>query len=132
MKGDSLKMGKEIKLQNGLKAIVDDEDFERVNQYNWMTIQFDETTFRVCRKKNNNMQERLCNFILNMDKNDAAIVYKNKNPLDNRKNNLLVVDAKKVSQTTRGSRSSSSKYKGVSWVSTVSYTHLTLPTMAVV
>ena len=107
-------MAKEIELQNGMKAIVDDEDFERVNQFNWSILQHNETTFsvsRTTRKRN----QKLSYFILNLESVKSVVTHKNKDYLDFRKSNLEVTNRKKLSQTSRGCRNASSKYKGVSW-----------------
>lgn len=107
-------MVKEIPLQNGMVALVDDEDFERVSQYIWTvnTIQT-KTNFVVRNRILNTVLQR---FILNnaASENDL-ITFKNKNDLDFRRSNLIITNRQGVSVRKKGNKNSSSKYKGVSW-----------------
>lgn len=107
-------MVKKIPLQNGMVALVDDEDFDRVNQYVW-------TVNTTIAKTNLVVRNRILNtvlqkFILGNDaSDDGFITFKNKNDLDFRRSNLIVTDRKGVSIRKKGNKNASSKYKGVSW-----------------
>lgn len=112
-------MVKEIPLQNGMVALVDDEDFERVSQFNWYISGVTETNFTVetTVQLENKRRKKvyLSRFLLGVENRDDVVVFKDKNPLNLQKVNLYVTDKKTRSQTRRSNRKSTSKYKGVCW-----------------
>jgi hypothetical protein len=83
-------MSKEIKLTQGQVAIVDDEDFERVNKYKWYAY-YDKrgkTWYSRRHVKNtHNSTISMHRFIMN-DPKGFQVDHKNHNTLDNRKENL--------------------------------------------
>ncbi|BAE05689.1 AP2/ERF family transcription factor [Staphylococcus haemolyticus] len=95
-------MVKSIFLQDGEEIFVDDEDYERVNQYTWTKSYYRDLT-----KVSNKKVGSLSNFIIN----DHVQKYKNN---DFTKRNLI----KKSVLSKRGCRNTSSIYKGVSWCKT--------------
>lgn len=99
-------MVKSIYLQDGEEIFVDDEDYERVNQYNWSISSVKKT--RVIQTRVRNVTKRLPNFILN----EECSYQKNKNNDFTRKN---LAYAGKYQRYSRPRRTGSSKYKGVSW-----------------
>ena len=113
-------ISKKIPLQNGMFAIVDDEDYERVNGFRWhIVISGTKTDLIVMRNagvNGVNIKQILSYFILKKEctKGDS-IIYKNKDKLDNRRSNLEMISTKKSTYRTKGHRNSSSRYKGVSW-----------------
>ena len=114
---------KEIKLfgknRSGLVALVDDEDFERVNQYKWWRTQR--------RRKSNYAQGRvkgrrmilLHRFVLGIeDKPTPHIDHINRDGLDNRRCNLRLVTNSQNQQNSKkrrayGGKPTSSQFKGV-------------------
>lgn len=101
-------MVKEIELQNGLKVLVDDEDFERVNEFYWNIARSGSI------KNKNNLT--LSRFITNIKKQDKCLVFhKNGDKFDFTRGNLLVGDSSRKQRYMRGQKESSSKYKGVNW-----------------
>lgn len=94
-------MVKSIYLQDGEEIFVDDEDYEKLNQYTWVKIYNRNTRIIVSRP---NLS--LCNFILK----DSTQKTKNNNFT---KSNLTTKGNKGVWR--RPKISSSSKYKGVCW-----------------
>ncbi len=92
-------------------ALVDDSDFEKVNQYRW-GVHYqkckDSTKFYAkCSKLKLYMHQ----FILKKAKKGYVIDHINGNSLDNRKNNL-----REATQTQQAqNRTSKNKYLGVSW-----------------
>ena len=113
-------ISKKIPLQNGMFAIVDDEDYERVKKYYWhVVIGGTKTDLRVMRNvdvNGVNVKRVLSYFILKKEyKKGDSVIYKNKDKLDNRRSNLEVISTKKSTYRTKGHRNSSSRYKGVSW-----------------
>ena len=86
-------MSKKVPLQNDMFAIVDDEDYDRTNKYNWHAyLGGTNTDLSVARNDwstGENKRQRLSYFILNQDlEKGKSIIYKNNNKLDNRKENL--------------------------------------------
>lgn len=108
-------MAKDIILQNGMIALVDEDDFERVsNECIWSVK---ESCSRNAIKVYNGSSEEttyLSRFILDL-KEDKKIFHKDGNKLNFTKSNLLVVDQGSITRKRKGNRNSSSKYKGVSW-----------------
>lgn len=101
-------MVKEIPLQNGMVALVDDEDFERVNKFKWCYL---------IDNKVEDVENGDCGlgyFILQPNKGEA-VVRIDKKILDFTKKNLRVISRNKVPHTSKGQSGSTSKYKGVSW-----------------
>jgi len=109
---------KEIILKRGHVLIVDEDDFERVNNESWA---IDTTGYAFARPYNKGERKtfRLHRFIMNA-KPGEVVDHINGDKLDNRKENLRITDRKGNSQNRKKSRSyknksTSSKYKGVSW-----------------
>ncbi|MFJ7919707.1 AP2 domain-containing protein [Lysinibacillus fusiformis] len=102
-------MVKEIPLQNGMVALVDDEDFERVNQHIWSVGKIGQIVSKIDGK-----QVSLKKFIIG-DFDSKGITNINKNFFDCRKENLRFANQRTITRNTRGSKGSSSKYKGVYW-----------------
>jgi hypothetical protein len=103
---------KEIKLTQGKVALVDDEDYEYLNQFNWCAIKCG-GLFYARRHENNNGKYRkvfMHRFIL-----DAPVGYEvdhiNHNGLDNQRNNIRICT---ISQNRSNAQSrGSSVYLGV-------------------
>lgn len=95
-------MSKEIELTQGYKAIVDDEDYERVNLFKWHSIKSSRFSinglvyarrtivFQRVNGKQPQVKQYLHRYILdNFDKN-IVIDFKDDNPLNCQKNNLII------------------------------------------
>ena len=83
---------KEIKLTQGYVAIVDDEDYEYLNRFEWC-IQKNRNTFYAIRRGNKHEISscmRMHRVIMNPPKN-MQVDHINHNGLDNRKENLRIV-----------------------------------------
>lgn len=104
-------MVKEIPLQNGMVALVDDEDYENVMKHVWYA-RVSEWSVQI----RNNNGEALARFILSVAKCDERkVTFKDMDALNNQKENLFLVSQKGLLAKSRGCRGSSSKYKGVFW-----------------
>ncbi|MGH0943819.1 AP2/ERF family transcription factor [Bacillus mycoides] len=108
-------MVKEIPLQNGMVALVDDEDFESLNGFVWNACQNSVHIIDVQRRISKKVTISFGRQILDC-KSDEVVVRINSDELDFRKCNLKVVTKKvAVNLTKRSRRNSSSKYRGVCW-----------------
>ncbi|MBG9592027.1 AP2 domain-containing protein [Lysinibacillus sphaericus] len=107
-------MVKEIQLQNGMVALVDDEDFERINKYIWTVAKTSDGVTLII--SNKTLNTTLGRYILNLGKEKERMVHLiNRNPLDYQKSNLKIIDSSYKRQLAKGGRNTSSKYKGVCW-----------------
>jgi hypothetical protein len=105
----------EIPLSKGMTAVVDEEDFERVNQFKW-TLQEGRTTFYAARNDKSTGKRvyvYLHRFIMGVEDSSIMVDHINGNGLDNRRENLRVCDNTKNQQNRGKKRSSGYKYKGI-------------------
>jgi hypothetical protein len=101
---------KEIKLTQGQVALVDDEDFDRVNQYKWYAHWIPSTRSFYAKYKNIAMAR----FIINCPE-DLRVDHKDHDTLNNQKFNLRACTIRQNGQNSRRRSNCTSKYKGVSW-----------------
>lgn len=108
-----------INLSKGKTTIVDDEDFERVNQFKW-TYFFNpknkkEYARRGVKRKDRGVKQEtvyLHRFIMSAPK-DVQIDHKNNDGLDNQKKNLRVCDNSQNHFNQKKRIGGSSEFKGV-------------------
>jgi hypothetical protein len=116
---------KEIKLTQGQVAIVDDEDFEWLNQWKWQA-KWNKNTFsfiaaRGIRIEKKQQTQNMARLICGLKYGDKRQVdHKNFDTLDNRRQNLRVCTHQQNSQNCRkhrhrSGRKTSSIYTGVYW-----------------
>ena len=107
---------KEISLTQDQVAFIDDEDFERVNQFKWNAgwsegIQsyyaFRTTSSRQCML--------MSRFIVDCEDPDKVVDHKNHDTLDNQKHNLRICTQSENMQNARKRANATSRYKGVCW-----------------
>lgn len=121
---DSAPSWRFIPLTQGKFAIVDAEDYEWLNQFNWFAKERKYTwyAYRIvilgkCKSSSNLKRKRasiqLGRFILNPPKG-FEVNYINRNELDNRKSNLRIATKSQVLANQR-IKQHSSIYKGVIW-----------------
>lgn len=94
-------MPKEIKLTRGKVAIVDEEDFDRVNAIKWYAYETHGSWY-AARKTNDRIRKMLLmhRFIMNPPR-DKLIDHINWNGLDNRRTNLRICTHKENRNNTR-------------------------------
>jgi hypothetical protein len=106
---------KQIPLTNGLFALVDDEDFDRVNQYKWQAYKAtDGLIYAVRRIKGETHKKiRMHRFIMNTSNPNIKIDHRNSDSLDNQKHNLRIATNSQNQQNRRKTTGLTSIYKGV-------------------
>ena len=108
-----------IELTKGKRAIVDDEDYNRVNQYKWHVIykRFalnKHITFFATRTTKEHYNLSMHRFILNIPKG-INVNHINHITLDNRKSNLRVCTQQQSMFNQKLQVDCSSRFKGVCW-----------------
>lgn len=105
---------KKIKLTQGKFALVDDEDFEYLNQFKWFAIKDKNVWYAkkgIYISEDQSMRSiQMGRFLLNPNKKEI-IDHINGNGLDNRRKNLRIVNKSQNSQNRRINRDK--KFKGI-------------------
>ena len=111
---------KTIYLTRGDKAIIDDEDFERISQYNWHTEKYGNVCYAIRHKTispKKSVWVAMHREILNISDSQMQVDHINHNGLDNRKVNLrLCTKTENTRYQQKSNRHTSSKFKGVCMV----------------
>jgi len=103
---------KKIKLTQGKYAIIDDEDYERVSKYKWLAHKTRGDIWYV--ENHFGKTKYLHRFILKLKNCKKEVDHINRDPLDNRKENLRLVDRKSNLINRKKFKNKSSKFKGIS------------------
>lgn len=107
---------KEIPLTQGYVALVDDQDYERVSQYNWYAAKIKGNIYAVSSQGGGEGAVRLHRFILGLSGSIPWIDHKNHNGLDCQRENLRLASPSQNQGNKRKQTSlSCSRYKGVTW-----------------
>jgi len=114
------KVMKRIKLTQEQYALVDNEDYEKVNQYKWfaMKTKYDGFTARRndSRKNNNGRQVPIFmqHFIMDFKPSKKKVMdHINRDTLDNRKQNLRICTYSQNNMNRKSSKNKINKFKGV-------------------
>lgn len=99
-----------ITLSNGMVALVDPEDFERVNRLKWCSTNKQGNTFYA---RNGNV--KMHRFILGLKKGDSSVDHINRNGLDNRKSNLRFATQRENVWNRGKQKNTTSRFVGVYW-----------------
>jgi len=112
-------MSKQIPLTQGNFAIVDDADYEWLNQYKWHSVFRKTVTYAahpLPRGLGPRKRWRMHRLILGLKFNDGTTVdHINRNGLDNRRCNLRLCTPSQNGMNSPPEPGYTSKYKGVSW-----------------
>lgn len=108
---------KEIKLTQGQFALIDDDDYERVNQFKWYA-RYDKkrNTFTALTNIRNNKKQisiYMHRAIMNATDEKILIDHINHNTLDNRKENLRLCSVNENNYNRKINKNNNSGYKGV-------------------
>jgi hypothetical protein len=104
---------KSITLTQGKTTLVDNEDYERLNQLTWHAFKHRNTWYAI-HSTWPKITIRMHRMIMNAPK-DIQVDHKNGNGLDNRKKNLRFATHIENMQNRRKSKINTSGYKGVHW-----------------
>lgn len=107
---------KEIKLNKGFYTLVDDEDFEFLNQWKWYEHHgYAVRTKRVGLRRFNKTSQIYMHRLLNQTSDGLDTDHVNRNKLDNRKANLRT-STRTQNQINKGrQKNNTSGYAGISW-----------------
>lgn len=108
---------KEIRLTKGQVAIVDDEDFEWLNQWKWLAVKLRSTYYamRVVYEKSQYKETILMHrLILGLTGRKEIADHKDHNGLNNQKSNLRIATHSENMANRCARKNSSSKFLGVS------------------
>jgi len=103
-----------IVLTGGLKAIIDDDDYERINQFKWHAMKTDHKIY-ARRGHLGKVSYLLMHRMVTVAKPGVMIDHINGNGLDNRKGNLRVCNPLQNSRNRYKFQKATSVYKGVHW-----------------
>lgn len=111
---------REIILKCGLKALVDDDDYEKINQRKWHAVKGYSTTYAACcvymgggrrnRKHKNILMHRE---ILGVDDKTVLVDHEDHNGLNNQKYNIRKCTKAQNQKNKRSEINSTSQYLGV-------------------
>ena len=108
-------MAKEIQLTQGKVAIIDDEDFEYLNQFKWHTVENCNNFYAKTSMKNNRGKKISMHRLLTKNINTKMHTdHINGNGLDNRKINLRICTHSENLRNRKKNVNNKSGYKGVS------------------
>lgn len=103
---------RKIRLTKGKYALVDDEDFDFLNQWNWT---FDKYAYRQDWKSK--ITKVYMHRVLMQPSQGLMVDHINRNKLDNRRKNLRIVTASQNGMNRGLSPKNKSGYSGISWSS---------------
>ena len=111
---------KQIPLTQGQVVLVDDADYEYLNQFKWYAYKHHSGNFYAMRtsyQKNGKQRNiRMSREILGLEFGDPQQTdHQNHNTLDNRRSKLRVCTHQENQRNQKPQRNTTSKYKGVCW-----------------
>lgn len=110
---------KEIVLTKGKTALVDDEDFEYLNQWKWYARQNKSGIWYASRKVYPTLETiQMHRLLLNLGtykETKLLVDHQDGNGLNNQKHNIRPASNRQNNQNRKSRKGSSSKYKGVCW-----------------
>lgn len=105
---------KKIKLTKGKYALVDDSDFDWLNGFNWFANEMSHGKYRVMRNKTkSNPFIYMHRMVLGLSDTSKKIDHKDRNPLNNQRDNLRICNDRQNACNTTSAKNSTSKYLGV-------------------
>jgi hypothetical protein len=112
---------KTLQLTKGKVALVDDDDFYWLAQWNWQAVEIKGTWYAVRQPKKGplrnggNNQRYLHRVIARVEDPDISVDHRDHDGLNNQKANLRICSRAENNKNISSRKSSSSVYLGVSW-----------------
>lgn len=109
---------REIELTLNMTAIVDDGDFDRLSKFTWYAKPGRQTSYAITNINKNGSHKhiRMHRMIMGLEDSPYPLIdHKNRNGLDNRRDNLRIATVNQNRWNAGVGRMHTSKYKGVSW-----------------
>jgi len=109
---------KEIKLTKGKVALVDDNDYEWINQWKWYANKIGNTYYALRTSREDDRRVEVCMHrkILGLEFGDGLVTdHINRNGLDNQRENLRITNKAGNAHNSKLPISNTSGYKGISW-----------------
>jgi hypothetical protein len=108
---------KDIALTRGKVTTVDDEDYEYLSKFKWHAQPSRETFYAVRTQRigSKRVQIRMHRVILGISESSLFADHRDRNGLNNQKNNLRLATILENNRNKSGQKNSKSKFKGVSW-----------------
>ena len=104
---------KKIQLTQNKYALVDYEDYEKINKYNWQ-VSKNKRSYYATRKNKNKSRIIMHRILINCPEN-LQVDHINGNGLDNRKENLRICTTSQNAKNKRLNKNNTSGFKGVIW-----------------
>lgn len=107
---------KEIKLTQGKVALVNDEDYDWINQWKWYAAKHRNTFYAVRSVRigiNKRKTVKMHRIVLGLNDRKIIIDHSDMNGLNNQRNNLRIASFSENNSNVKSYKNSSSKYKGV-------------------
>lgn len=126
---------KEIQLTQGLVALVDDEDYEYLNQWKWHAHKQTRSGYRAIRAVNKKIII-MARVIMGLEDKGLLIDHKDRNGLNNQKSNLRLCTKQQNNFNKTPHKTSTSKYLGVclekrlknrKWRATITHNYKQIP-----
>ena len=111
-------MTKKIKLTQGKFALVDDDDYKKLNKHKWFAVKYHKTYYAKRNAKVNNKWKPIYmhRVIMQLRQGDGKeLDHQNRNGLDNQKTNLRIVSRSENMRNNGKFLNSKSGYTGVYW-----------------
>lgn len=108
-------MSKKLFIRDDIHAIVDDEDYERLNKFKW-SLQEGKNTYYAARNDKSSGKRKyiyLHRAVLNVTDSKILVDHINGNGLDNRKSNLRLCNNSKNQANRVKSKHSTQPYRGI-------------------
>ncbi len=109
---------REIPLTQGKFALVDDDDYEKLSRHKWNVTKSRNTFYagRTDRTTGRKLNIKMHREILGLTQYDGKLSdHKNRNGLDNRKNNLRIATFSLNNYNRKKNKNNTSGYRGVRW-----------------
>ncbi len=106
---------KKIALSQGKFAMVDDEDYEWLNQWKWCAIKDGRSFYAMRKELPSKKSVRLHRFILGVDNKLIFVDHEDGNGLNNQRSNLRKCTRQQNACNRKPSLNHSSQYLGVCW-----------------